>query len=145
METNETNNLEIKKEWGESAGKFIDALQIENVAGNYTLASKIAGVNRSYMSQLMLKFPEFDALCRQLKADAKKFKGDIAEGELMKLVREGNVTAVIFALKKYNPDEFGDKGVDKPSDIVRHDLSDEFKAFLANGKLNNKKSQPSRG
>lgn len=145
METDKTDKILAKKEWGDIAQRFIDALQIDNVAGIYSLASQVAGVNRQYIYELFVKFPEFEALCKTIRLNSRKLKGDVAEGELMKLVREGNVTAVIFALKKYNADEFGDKGVDKPSDIVRHDLSDEFKQFLAHGKLNTKQPKPSRG
>lgn len=127
-ESDKSDNLLIKKEWGDPARKFIEALQLDTVAGIYSLAAQVAGVNRQYMYVLMEKFPEFEIVCKGLREAAKRYKGDIAEAELMKLVRESNVTAVIFGLKKYNPKEFGDKGQDDGAGAipVTHTLSPEL-------------------
>lgn len=131
--TDKTDKKPIKKEAGEipEVGlKFLETLALDNVGGNITLAAEVAGVGRQYMYQLRAKIPEFKIKWDATQKAAKTYKGDVAEIALMKAVRDGNITAIIFALKKYNPEEFGDHKVDRRPEPVMHKLSPELQKFF---------------
>lgn len=111
-EPDKTDEITIKKEWGEVAERFIKELVKDDYFGNYTIAAKQAGVARPYIYELFAKFPDFEALCKSIRISKRAFKADVAENKLMKLVELGVPSAVIFTLKKNNPEEYGDKGTD---------------------------------
>lgn len=63
--------------------------------GNISAAAEALGVARSTIHRRINTNPELDAIC----TDARENLIDVAENALLKLINEGNVAAVIFALK----------------------------------------------
>lgn len=63
--------------------------------GNATEASKAVGIHRTTYRRWYNADPEFAALVDEVKEE----QIDLAESELRKLVKSGNITAVIFTLK----------------------------------------------
>lgn len=72
---------------------FIDAYRAN--MGNATAASSAVGINRITYWRWYNSDPEFAALVDEVKEE----QIDLAESELRKLVKSGNITAVIFTLK----------------------------------------------
>lgn len=72
---------------------FIEAYRAN--MGNATKASEAIGINRRTFSRWCNSDKEFAKLCD----DVKEEQIDLAESELRKLVKSGNITAVIFTLK----------------------------------------------
>lgn len=72
---------------------FIDAYRAN--MGNATAASSAVGINRTTYWRWYNSDPDFAALVD----DVKEEQIDLAESELRKLVKSGNITAVIFTLK----------------------------------------------
>lgn len=72
---------------------FIDAYRAN--MGNATEASKAVGIHRTTYRRWYNADPEFAALVDEVKEE----QIDLAESELRKLVKSGNITAVIFTLK----------------------------------------------
>ena len=72
---------------------FIDAYRAN--MGNATEASKAVGIHRTTYRRWYNADPEFAALVDEVKEE----QIDLAESELRKLVKRGNITAVIFTLK----------------------------------------------
>lgn len=119
-DTDKTDKITIKKEWGDVARKFLELLQDDKFSGNYTVVAQAAKVNRTYVYELFHKYPDFHAQCELVKNSKDAFISDIAENELVKLITAKNITAIIFALKKYNPKKFGDQGVDPGAGPMSH-------------------------
>ncbi|MBQ1955785.1 MAG: hypothetical protein II350_08635 [Clostridia bacterium] len=63
--------------------------------GNATKASEAIGINRRTFSRWYKADSDFAALVDEIKEE----QIDLAESELRKLVKSGNITAVIFTLK----------------------------------------------
>lgn len=63
--------------------------------GNATEASKAVGIHRTTYRRWYNADPDFAALVDEVKEE----QIDLAESELRKLVKSGNITAVIFTLK----------------------------------------------
>lgn len=72
---------------------FIDAYRAN--MGNATAASSAVGINRTTYWRWYNSDQEFAALVDEVKEE----QIDLAESELRKLVKSGNITAVIFTLK----------------------------------------------
>ena len=72
---------------------FIDAYRAN--MGNATEASKAVGIHRTTYRRWYNADPDFAALVDEVKEE----QIDLAECELRKLVKSGNITAVIFTLK----------------------------------------------
>ena len=72
---------------------FIDAYRAN--MGNATVASKAVGIHRTTYRRWYNADPKFAALVDEVKEE----QIDLAESELRKLVKSGNITAVIFTLK----------------------------------------------
>lgn len=72
---------------------FIEAYRAN--MGNATKASEAVGINRRTFSRWCNSDKEFAKLCEEVKEE----QIDLAESELRKLVKSGNITAVIFTLK----------------------------------------------
>lgn len=72
---------------------FIDAYRAN--MGNATAASSSVGINRITYWRWYNSDPKFAALVDEVKEE----QIDLAESELRKLVKSGNITAVIFTLK----------------------------------------------
>jgi len=72
---------------------FIEAYRAN--MGNATKASEAIGISRRTFSRWCNSDKEFAKLCD----DVKEEQIDLAESELRKLVKNGNITAVIFTLK----------------------------------------------
>lgn len=81
-----TNATPLKK-------AFIDAYRAN--MGNATAASSAVGINRTTYWRWYNSDPDFAALVDEVKEE----QIDLAESELRKLVKSGNITAVIFTLK----------------------------------------------
>lgn len=97
----------IKRE--QTKQKFLDALALDTVSGNVIMACNVAGVTRS----LMYRYREQDNVFRQrwdtITKKGREVPADIAESQLNRAVLQGNVTAIIFTLKKLRPEVWGDK------------------------------------
>ena len=72
---------------------FVEAYRMN--MGNATKASEAIGINRRTFSRWCKADPDFAALVDEVKEE----QIDLAESELRKLVKSGNITAVIFTLK----------------------------------------------
>ena len=72
---------------------FLDAYRAN--MGNATAASTAVGINRITYWRWYNSDPEFAALVDEVKEE----QIDLAESELRKLVKSGNMTAIIFTLK----------------------------------------------
>ena len=72
---------------------FIEAYRAH--MGNATEASKAVGIHRTTYRRWYNADPDFAALVDEVKEE----QIDLAESELRKLVKSGNITAVIFTLK----------------------------------------------
>lgn len=72
---------------------FVEAYRMN--MGNATKASEAIGINRRTFSRWYNADTEFAALVDEVKEE----QIDLAESELRKLVKSGNITAVIFTLK----------------------------------------------
>ena len=114
----------------ETKKKFLNCMLLDSVVGIASLACEVSGIGKAYIYRLREEDAEFDRAWKFTRSAVKQVKADLFEASLVQLAKALNVTAVVFGLKKYNPDEFGDKGVDKPSDPVQHSLSPEYAAML---------------
>ncbi|MBQ3948942.1 MAG: hypothetical protein II661_00565 [Bacteroidales bacterium] len=72
---------------------FVEAYRMN--MGNATKASEAIGINRRTFSRWYKADSDFAALVDEIKEE----QIDLAESELRKLVKSGNITAVIFTLK----------------------------------------------
>ena len=68
---------------------------LKSSLGNVTHACKEAGISRSQFYKWINEDPAFAASCEEVKDVAL----DFAESALLKQIKEGNVTAIIFYLK----------------------------------------------
>jgi hypothetical protein len=109
--------------------RFLNAMILESVHGIATKAVKVAQISWSYY-YLLREDDEFVRACTDARKIAKQYKADLFESALIQLAITLNPSAVIFGLKKYNPEDFGDKGIDKAADPVRVELSSEYQDAL---------------
>lgn len=71
------------------------AVALAEAGGIYTEAAKIIGTSRANVSQRVKRSPALQKVVEQ----ARESLVDLAESQLKKKIRDGNMTAIIFALK----------------------------------------------
>ena len=63
--------------------------------GNHTVAARLLGCSRGTVENYIMRFPDL----AEVEKDARFETLDIAEAQLVRQLREGNLTAIIFYLK----------------------------------------------
>jgi hypothetical protein len=121
---------EDEKRVEETKKKFLIALALESVGGMAILACQVSGIARSYIYRLRSADPKFREEWDEAVHHSNELLGDIAEMKLMELVKMGNVSSIIFALKKYRPEKFGDRRTHEEPEENRHELSPEYQEML---------------
>lgn len=114
----------IKKETLKQS--FLDALSSEKISGSVYFACKAVGYSRSWMYRLRAEDPIFSQEWDQIVDLSRQGLADIAESKLYEHVRGGNITAIIFTLKKLRPEKWGDKQPVLPPPQTTHTMSKRF-------------------
>ena len=114
----------IKKEDLKRA--FLDALAEEKISGSVYFACKAVGYSRSWMYKLKSEDADFSQEWDQVVSLSREGLADIAESKLYEHVRGGNITAIIFTLKKLRPEKWGDKQPTLPPPQETHVMSQNF-------------------
>lgn len=115
--------------------KFIETLTSDKCGGSISFASKSVGFSRQTIASWRRQDHDFDEAVSAATIQGKTIFADTAERELVKLVRKGNVTAIIFTLKCLRPERWNDRytGTKSPSgDRIedRYTISPEFSETL---------------
>lgn len=111
--------------------RFLELLLDSNVLGNVSMAAKILGINRDTVYGWRSKDSRFAKYWEKQIQVANDSLADEAENALLKAIQAGNITAIIFTLKKRRPERWGDK-IERLVEEPTHELSPEFSAFLEN-------------
>lgn len=114
----------IKKEKLKRA--FLEALADEKISGSVHFACKKVGYSRAWMYRLRAEDDDFSQAWNQVTIQSRESLADFAESKLFEHVRGGNITAIIFTLKKLRPEKWGDKEVVPTPQQQSHPMSKEF-------------------
>ena len=78
------------------------------------------------MYRLRAEDEDFSQAWNQVAIVSRESLADVAESKLYEHVRGGNITAIIFTLKKLRAEKWGDKEVVSPPAQQSHPMSKEF-------------------
>ncbi len=95
-------NIEAKK-------RFLQTLSSPEGAGSISYTCKKTGWSRQTIYDWRKEDIEFNNAISNAILDGKEALADEAETSLLKLVRQGNVTATIFTLKSLRRDYYGEE------------------------------------
>ena len=102
--------------------------------GNVSTASEILGINRNALYEWRTKDKKFATDWDRIKEEANELLVYEAENALLKGIRSGNATLIIFTLKNRDPERWGDKmqhaGKGGSAIEHQHTVSPEFAKFL---------------
>lgn len=87
---------------------FLDWLAKDNVVGNVSHALAISGFSRTTVYRWKKEDYAFSEEWDFIVRDADAVLADVAEHKLYQQVIKGNITAIIFTLKKLRPEKWGD-------------------------------------
>lgn len=89
--------------------RFIETLTSDKCGGGVSFASQSVGFSRQTIASWRRQDHDFDEAVSAAIIQGKTVFADTAERELVKLVRKGNVTAIIFTLKCLRPERWNDR------------------------------------
>lgn len=87
--------------------KFIETLEMDRVAGNVLVAANAVGLSRDTVYRWRREDHIFAEKWSQAVILSGDKRADLAEDKLDEAVRKGNMTAIMYTLKKYRPEIFG--------------------------------------
>lgn len=114
--------------------KFLESLSAPHSAGNISYACKKTGLSRQTIYNWQNEDKEFKAEMEKCIQEGKSSIADLAEEALVKKIKEGNITAIIFTLKSLRRDYYGEF-----SEIPK-DETNEYENFPL-GKPKNEKEE----
>lgn len=119
--------------------RFLETLGMDRVAGNVLVAANAVGLSRDTVYRWRREDAKFAQSWIEVVALAEDKRADLAEDKLHEQVLKGNITAIMFTLKRLRPERWGDnaqKEVRVNPKEYRHTLSPEFARFLSNSGYN---------
>lgn len=131
MTLDRLDTLPDKKE--ELQNRFLTELGDEKVAGNVLVACRRVGVPRATVYFWKANDSEFAKKWSEIVMEAQDTFIDEAEYALRNQVLKGNVSAIMFVLKKLKPEKWGDKGFESETQVTHqhlHKVSPRFANVL---------------
>lgn len=123
--------------------RFLEALGSDRIAGNVLVAANVIGISRDTAYEWRNKDSEFASKWQEVITLAVDKKVDLAEDKLFEQVLKGNITAIMYTLRRYKPEVYDRRRNEQPNKQMEsmywHTPSPEFQAiidkYVADGSL----------
>ncbi len=134
---NTDNSDTIKKNKGDKQRpalkkRFLELLSDEGVLGNVSTATKMLGINRDTVYHWRAKDQKFAKEWEIQIGLTSSLLADEAESALLKGIRAGNASLIVFTLKSRRPERWGDRlnQTRKLEEVPTHTMSSEFASVV---------------